>query len=250
MTLRILDLFSGAGGSAFGLHQAFPDAEIVGVDIMPQPRYPFRHVVVDAMQFPLEGYDFVWASPPCQGYSIMHNLPWLRDREYPMLVEPIRARLKAWGGLYVIENVAGAQRKAHMAANWLCGGMFGRRFYRHRLFETNFSWWMPTHPRHRHVIRHGAMLGDRASKHGLGIWQERHPGVADGHARGWRVAAAEMEIDWMTRWELTQAIPPVYSRYLAQFIPLAGGDTQRDRADPTSIGADNPTRAETHTEER
>lgn len=222
--MRILDLFSGAGGAAWGLHQAFPDAEIVGVDNRPMPRYPFRHVVANAMEFPLDGFDCVWASPPCQGYSIMRNLPWLRDREYPLLIEPTRARLLRWGGPYIIENVAGAQRTARMGANWLCGSMFGLHFYRHRLFETNFAWWMPAHPRHQKAIRRGAMLGDRHQRivysGAEDARQESNAGVAVGHAKGWRVAAAEMGIDWMTREELTQAIPPAYSRWLAQFIPL------------------------------
>jgi methylase of polypeptide subunit release factors len=62
--VRILDLFSGAGGAAVGYHRAFPDAEIVGVDINPQPRYPFTFIQADAMTFPLDGYDFIHASCP------------------------------------------------------------------------------------------------------------------------------------------------------------------------------------------
>ena len=62
--MRILDLFCGAGGAAMGLHRAFPDAEITGVDIKPQPHYPFKFVQADAMMFSLEGYDFIWASCP------------------------------------------------------------------------------------------------------------------------------------------------------------------------------------------
>lgn len=137
MTLRFLDLFSGAGGAAMGLHRAFPDAEIVGVDIKPQPRYPFEHVVADAMTYPLDGFDFIWASPPCQGYSAMRHLPWLKDKDYPMLLEPTIERLTAGDAPWLVENVERARSAFNRAGcyhGWLCGTMFGRRFYRHRIF--------------------------------------------------------------------------------------------------------------------
>jgi len=150
--MRILDLYSGAGGAAQGLHQAFPFAEIVGVDIVPQPHYPFGFVQADALDFPLDGYDFVWASRPCQGYSVMRHLPWNAHKIYPLLIEPTRARLRAWGGPYIIENVMGARRQMP-SSPYLCGTMFGKRFYRHRLFEAPFMWFSPLHPGTRTMLR-------------------------------------------------------------------------------------------------
>lgn len=248
--MRILDLFCGAGGSAMGLHRAFPDAEIVGVDIAPQPHYPFYFVLGDAMAFPLHGYDLIWASPPCQGYSVMRHLPWNRDRKYPLLIEPTRERLRASGVAWIIENVMGAQRKARMGANWLCGTMFGLPFYRHRVFETNFFWMMPGHASHRARVIPGRMLRNRAAQvifgdsedaRGIRSWPGRRGGN-EGRGLtlipGWgaRVGsrarlgeprligsttdmAKAMGIDWMTGSELRQAIPPAYSRYVAQWIP-------------------------------
>lgn len=154
----LLDLFCGAGGAAMGYYRA-GFTEIIGVDIKPQPRYPFEFVQADAMTFPLEGFDAIHASPPCQGYSIMLNLPWNREREYPVLLLPVLERLEAVDIPYVIENVMGARRGARglgrrgleehgLEAGWLCGLMFGLPFYRHRLFATNWFWLAPGHPRH------------------------------------------------------------------------------------------------------
>lgn len=228
-----------------GLHRAFLDAEITGVDIAPMPRYPFKFIQANAMTFPLVGYDLIWASPPCQGYSIMRNLPWFKHKDYPMLIEPTRERLKATGVPYIIENVMGAQKKARMHAGWLCGTMFGLPFYRHRLFETNWDWMQPGHPRHT-LLGHprserwiyggtvkglsGGMAGMDIKPGALNIVSDWHNGVKRtglagwqsdkavgvGHAKGWRIAAAAMQIDWMKQAELTQAIPPAYSEYIGR----------------------------------
>ena len=67
---RLLDLFCGAGGAGMGYHRAGFD-EIVGVDINPQPRYPFEFIQGDALEYVAEhGHEFdaIHASPPCQGY--------------------------------------------------------------------------------------------------------------------------------------------------------------------------------------
>ena len=160
MTPRLLDLFCGAGGAAMGYHRA--GFEVVGVDIKPQPHYPFEFHQADALTYPLDGSDAYHASPPCQGYSIMRHLPWLKNKEYPLLISPIRERLSSTCKPYVIENVVGAQKIAKMQAGWLCGGMFGLNFYRHRLFETTFFWFQPGHPKHQQPILAGGMLKGRA----------------------------------------------------------------------------------------
>lgn len=144
---KALDLFCGAGGAAVGLHRAGFD--VVGVDINPQPRYPFEFHQADALTFDPKGYDLIWASPPCQMYSIMRNLPWLKDREYWDSIPPTREYLVASGLPYVIENVMGAITHGKIEGGWLCGEMFGMPFYRHRVFETNWFWLQPGHPKHR-----------------------------------------------------------------------------------------------------
>ena len=103
---RALDLFCCAGGAGMGLHRA--GFEVVGVDIVPQPRYPFEFHQADALTYPLESFDFVWASPPCQVHSITASLHRHRVRKHLDLIAPVRARLAASGAPYVIENVMGA----------------------------------------------------------------------------------------------------------------------------------------------
>ncbi len=262
---KVLDLFAGGGGAAVGLYLA--GFNVTGVDIVPQPRYPFPFILADAIEVDLEGYDCYWASPPCQGYSIMNNLPWLKGRDYPLLILPTLERLEATGKPYVLENVMGARHgakglqkrglEAHgLEAGYLCGAMFGKPFYRHRLFATNFPWFAPGHPKHRiklplHRLIKGMPLLDPTQNprprrtetfifsktednRGVASWPNRrgnpqggtltawqgHPGdgVAVGHAKGWRLAAEAMGIDWMKREELTQAIPPIYAQYLGQYL--------------------------------
>ncbi len=199
---RLLDLFCGAGGAAMGYHRASFD-EIVGVDTEPQPHYPFEFVQADALEYLAEhghDYDAIHASPPCQGYSIMHNLPWLRGRDYPLLLLPTLEMLEALGKPYVVENVMGARHgsktlkkrglEAHgLKAGWLCGGMFGLPFYRHRLFATNWLWLAPGHPRHggRQALnipvgksrgkREGQSIGARRPNPLNSEWRRYHDGA-------------------------------------------------------------------------
>lgn len=206
---RLLDLFCGAGGAAVGYDRAGFD--VVGVDINPQPRYPFEFHQADAMTWPLDGYDAIHASPPCQGYSRMRHLPWLKDRVYPLLIEPTRERLQATGVPYVIENVAGAPLDP---AFTLCGLDFGMRMYRHRVFESNLLMLVPPHQTHPVTIREGRMLGSRYSGGSAGIcgvW----PSPA-GHTAGasTKAAAEVMGVEWMSRDEMTQAIPPAYTEWI------------------------------------
>ena len=206
-----------------GYHRA--GFEIVGVDIDLQPHYPFEFIQADAMTFPLDGFGAIHASPPCQAYSIMRNLPWLRDKEYPRLIEPTRERLLATTVPYVIENVAGARRSRRrpngMQAGWLCGGMFALPFYRHRYFETDWFWMQPGHPRHRRTILAGGMLKGRAR---IGVYRRPDGTVSTlANAAGAHRSKAEFEatrvgmgIPWMTRKEITQAIPPAYTEYIGR----------------------------------
>lgn len=226
MKPRLLDLFCGAGGAAVGYQRAGFD-EIVGVDHRPQPRYPFTFVEADALEYlAAHGpeFDAIHASPPCQGYSIMRNLPWLREREYPLLIEPTRELLQDSGRRWVIENVMGAR----LPAGWLCGQMFGLPFFRHRYFLSGggFFWLAPPHPRHRATVRSGRTLGSRARdivavpRKGLQEHFKRNGaqkmGANIGHAAGAQLVREAMQIEWMSRDEITQAVPPAYTEFIGR----------------------------------
>jgi len=204
---RVLDLFCGAGGAAMGLHRAWPDAEILGVDISPQSRYPFRFMQADAMTFPLEDYDFIWASPPCQDYSASMRHRQTTGREHPRLIEGTEARIITRGIPWVIENVLGSQLPSSSNL-WgehgvmLCGTMFGlERVWRHRLFKASFPFkQMPC----RHTV---APLNPYNTK------SRKRDGLEKGSMRAY---AKAMGVEWMRDKEATEAIPPVYSEFVAR----------------------------------
>ncbi|ESY72074.1 hypothetical protein X740_33505 [Mesorhizobium sp. LNHC221B00] len=195
-----------------GLHRAGFD--VVGVDIRPQPRYPFEFHQADAITFPLDGFDFIWASPPCQAHTSMKTMP--DARPHPDLIPATRSRLVASGALYCIENVVGAPLINPFK---LCGSMFalgvsGAELRRHRNFETNF------------VDRSRPDL-DLPCAHGH--WGNRTIGIYGEGARDSRrkfdktipeftvvEARIAMGIDWMTIAELCEAIPPAYFEFIGR----------------------------------
>lgn len=198
---RLLDLFCGAGGAAMGYHQA--GFEVVGVDIKPQPRYPFEFHQADALTFPLEGFDVIHASPPCQAFT---KAQIIRSKQHPELIEPIRQRLIANGKPYVIENVVGAPLVKPIT---LCGAMFGLRTYRHRLFESSAPISEPYHPLHYHKT---AKMGRPVQSHEFIHVVGNFSNVA--------LARQAMGIDWMTRDELREAIPPFYTKWIGEQLLL------------------------------
>ena len=207
MKPRLLDLFCGAGGAAMGYHRA--GFEVVGVDIKPQPHYPFEFIQADAMTFPLEGFDAIHASPPCQAYVQRNkNL----TTKWPRLIEPIRERLV--GHRYVIENVEGCPLLTPLR---LCGTMFNLPLRRHRLFESPYLAGVSSPAcNHWGTVAHGQFAavyakGGKGPRHGRGA---REAGPKPG-APSWEEA---MNIDWMTRDELTQAIPPAYTEFIGEVL--------------------------------
>jgi len=198
---KLLDLFSGAGGCAMGYHRA--GFEVVGVDVEPQPRYPFEFHQADALNFPLDGFDAIHASPPCQAYT-MAGQQWRKGKKkYPDLIGRIRKRLLKNGTPYVIENVKGAPLINPVVLN---GALFGLKVRRVRLFECSFYIEQPFLPKDAPApFRMG-----RPVREGIDAI------TPVGHFSNVKYAQQEMEIPWMGQKELSQAIPPTYTEFIGK----------------------------------
>ena len=203
MRPRLLDLFSGAGGAAMGYFRAGFD--VTGVDIKPQPRYPFEFVQGDALEFLAEHgqeFDVIHASPPCQTFSAYRRKGYGVGEGYPDLIAATRAALIAAGRPWIIENVPGAPLQ-----NWIqfCGSSFGLDVRRHRWFETSpfvlappchHAWQTPRFPC-------ATNRTNRRSTVEVGVWRIPLP-----------VQQQAMGVDWMTLSELSESIPPSYTEYI------------------------------------
>lgn len=205
--MRLLDLFCGAGGCSVGYHRA-GFTEIVGVDLRPQPNYPFEFAQENAIDYVMEfceDFDAIHASPPCQVYSIgrhIHN----SGHRHPDLVAATRKVLEMSGKPWVMENVMGAPMQNAIV---LCGLMFNLRVLRHRQFESNVFLMSPPHPKHPRGNLTNAGKGYSTGDTGFVC-------VA-GHNFVREAGAEAMGIDWMkTRPELANAIPPAYTEFVGR----------------------------------
>lgn len=202
---RLLDLFCGAGGAAMGYDLA--GFEVTGVDHNPQPNYPFEFIQADAFEvladIGLDEFDAIHASPPCQAFTAYRRTG--KVGFYPDHIAQTREMID--GLPYVIENVEGAPLQEPVV---LCGSMFDMDIQRHRLFETNWPLQSPDWP-----CRHG-------------IWGPRFPAATNRGKNSrrsveigvWRIPLARqqeaMGVGWMNLEELSEAIPPAYTRFIGE----------------------------------
>lgn len=205
---RALDLYCKAGGASRGLADA--GYEVTGVDIEPQPNYPYAFIQGDALdQDPtwIASFDLVWASPPCQKFSAYRRKdPTTIGNEAKNLIPRTRKLLQASNRPWIMENVPGAPLKNPCT---LCGSMFGLMVRRHRWFETSTP---ITQPKCRHELQQGSFpcAGNRTNPRKtveIGVW--RIP---------LETQRAAMGITWMSLEELSQAVPPAYSAHLARAV--------------------------------
>jgi DNA (cytosine-5)-methyltransferase 1 len=188
-----------------GYHRA--GFEVVGVDIKPQPHYPFEFHKADALEYVAEHgreYDAIHASPPCQAYSTA-----TRDHsKHPDLYAPTRTALIATGLPYVIENVMGAPYDSGVI---LCGSMFDLKVRRHRNFET--SWYMFQPPcQHEGRERPYTITG-----HG-GATEQNYPHSRKAPRQNW---PALMGMPWAAWNEVVLAIPPAYTEWIGRQLLAA-----------------------------
>lgn len=207
----LVDLFCGQGGASRGYELA--GFAVRGVDVKPQPRYPYPFCEADALEYlagltaaDLCGIDAFHASPPCQAYSVTRSV-WKRG--HPMLVEDVRAALAATGKPFVMENVPGAPL---VNAYTLCGGGFGlgtggRHLKRHRLFEC--------HGFDLGLVPPCSHFGHQAvGVYGHGAWDNSTSDRRGGYQASKAEAVAAMGVDWMTLRGLAQAIPPAMTEFV------------------------------------
>lgn len=216
--MKLLDLYCGAGGCSVGYKRAGFD--VVGVDLHPQPRYPFKFFQADALEYLRENwmhFDVIHASPPCQAHTAINHA---KKGRIASLVDGTRAELNRIGLPYVLENVPGApMRNAIM----LCGTMFGLDVIRHRLFDSNQILHAPLQGcQHRGSVSDGTYVsvhgGGQRSTHAIPYSEQR---------KRWEEA---MGIEWMgTRRELVNAIPPAYTEYIGHQL-MALLEMQYERA--------------------
>lgn len=202
---RCLDLFCGAGGAAMGLHQA--GYEVIGMDIKSQPRYPFTFQRGNAFDWledkeRLAQFDLIWASPKCQAHSNLTPTAYKSNHEIqlPRVLDLLRAQPVP----YIVENVQGTQILMRDPV-MLCGSMFGLDVWRHRWFEIGNVDVFFLLPSCDHSFAPVVVSG---TPRRAGIRQE--PCAA--------ACRRALETPWMTRAEMDQAIPPAYSRFLAEHI--------------------------------
>lgn len=222
---KLLDLFCGAGGAAAGYADA--GFNVTGIDINPQPNYPFTVIQDDALEYAkLHGhkYHIIHASPPCQAYTPLRNLYTKNPKQHPDLVAVTRHTLHETERPYIIENVPGAP--LHQPIR-LCGSSFNLGVRRHRLFESN----MPLLALPCNHAKQGRPIGVYGNGGG---WSRRIQQHAAEHNRTLSIRATRLQdcynamgMHWGTRREVTQAIPPAYTRFLGQQI-ITILDNQKD----------------------
>lgn len=199
---RLLVCFCCQGGEAMGYHRA--GFEITGVDISPQPRFPFRFIQADAVEYTREhGHEYaaVAGGPPCQWWSKTQRI---QGNNHPQLISPFREVLVELGKPYVIENVEDA-RSELVNPELLCGASFGLHTYRHRLFETNWGFGSPAHPEHTaRPVKMGRALRDGDWYHAVGNFQ------------GVDYVRRDLDVPWMNRDGIRECIPPAYSEYIGR----------------------------------
>jgi DNA (cytosine-5)-methyltransferase 1 len=202
--VRLLDLFCGAGGAAMGYYRA-GFKKITGIDNRPQPRYPFKFIQADALEYLEEHgkeYDVIHASPPCQAYSIMQNIH-KNKHKHPDYIKELRILLEKTKKLFVIENVPGAPLKNPIL---LCGSMFGLKIIRHRLFECH-----PSIDELRPPCNH------------IEMYDPYHGGEKARREKE-KLALAMGITHFMTRPEVREAIPPAYTEWIGRRIMEVQGD--------------------------
>lgn len=207
MKPRLLDLFCKEGGASAGYAAA--GFEVVGVDINPQPRYPYEFIQADALdvladlEF-LQTFVVLAGSPPCQAHSALG--PSNPRHSYADFIPQTRAAFRASGRPYVIENVVGAPLENPIL---LCGSMFDLGAGGFRLFESNAALMAPPcrHDERPVIGIYGGKARNRRRGNGIPSMGTNLPKQLGEQAMG---------INGMTNAGLSEAIPPAYTQFIGE----------------------------------
>ena len=220
MKPKALDLFCGGGGTCLGLQKA--GFEVLGIDHKLHKNYPGTFIQADAMNPPveLEEFDLVWASPPCQGYSVTSHMRKNKDREYPMLIPDVQKMLKGHP-MTVIENVPSNHSPMRKDVILTGRSMNLPRIQRTRWFETSFFMLYPrplTAP--RSDWRRGYMCTITTSMASASHFYPRKRIGLLGNVPVWEAKEvmgipAEQQ---MTAREIGEAVPPPYAHYIGEQV--------------------------------
>lgn len=198
-----------------GYHRA--GFTVVGVDINPQPRYPFEFIQADALDFDLDGFDAIHASPPCQAFTAYKRRP-NHVGEYPDLIRRVRQGLVVADVPWVIENIP---RAPLLNPITLCGSSFGLDVRRHRLFESNITMLAPPCDHAWQTPRFPQATNRKNLRRTVEVGVYRIPLAVQQKAMG---------IDWMKLDELSEAIPPAYTEWVGQHLLAAVERTKGEAA--------------------
>ncbi len=222
---KIFDGFCCQGGAAYGLTQA--GFEVVGVDVEPQPKYPFTFIQADAIEyFSKHSNEFVaaWFSPPCQFASQVAAPQRAKGKVYPNFIPQTREVAKQSGLPYIIENVATKFEGKQLLINpgMLCGLTFDLPLYRHRFFETNFYAPWPYHPPHPTTYRSTGNKNWQFDKKYPEHFTKVYTITGNDFNRAEGVKALG-GCEWMNNHGMSQAIPPKYSEFIGFNLRVALG---------------------------
>jgi DNA (cytosine-5)-methyltransferase 1 len=213
-------------------------------------RYPFSHIQVDVTHphfithilpdiLKITKPQLIIASPPCQGFSPTASMRQNRtarggqnfkSEAHPPqnLVAFLRNILKQLEIPWIIENVPGAPLDPSCTIQ-LCGSTFGLRIRRHRLFESEDLILTPPKPACDHDwqdFHKPYVITQDSRQHGrrtgiISVFGTAAKGTElitkpNSSQTQTELARVAMGIDWMTARDLSQAIPPAYTRFLGK----------------------------------